>query len=145
MCSSHFSFFKHSSFVASSNMNISSPTPLHAHRKDPRCCFNTDFPSQAPAAWLRIHIFKHLSAREVTLERGKGAERVEGLIPLIQRHRLKSFVRQKQTSCQLKLPPPTYPAATLQLFWNQSKIKSAAPFMHQTKRFLSHIPIMFFF
>lgn len=114
-----------------------------AHRKAPRCCFNTGFSSPAPAAWLRIHIFQHyLSAREVkvTLEREGGDHRVDGLIPLMRRRRLKSSVRHKQTWCRLKLPPPTYPAATLQLFWNQSKIKSAALFMHQTERFLCDIP-----
>lgn len=80
--------------------------------------------------------------QEKLLWNGGGDQRVDGLIPLMQRHRLKSFLSHEQTSCRLKLPPPTYPAATLQLFWNQSKIKSAALFMHQTKRFLSDIPGM---
>lgn len=101
-------------------------------RKRPRRCLTTDF---SPAAWFRIQIFKHdPSANEGDLARGVGGggggRQVDGLIPLIRRCCLKSFVSHKQTSWREKLPPPTYPAATLQLFLNQSEIKSAALFMH---------------
>lgn len=45
----------------------------------------------------------------------EGAKWVVGIIPLMPRRRLKSFVSHKQTSRWEKLPPPTFPAVALQL------------------------------
>lgn len=60
---------------------------------------------------LNSHLLNVVSLQ--TKEEGR-AKRVDGLIPLMPRWRLKSFVSHKQTSRREKLPPPTFPAATLQ-------------------------------